>query len=450
MLLEHGVLDQVSRSAVAPVADADDDEAHAGLFDLVPVQPGLILGHVDAKGHVVLFNAVGIEIIQLAVNGAQTGDLFVGVLRIVVGLAVLGAPAGVGRSRFLFLILAAEQPVEQPPEKAVFVSQVDALRLGIFQRAGIQRLLDLFRGQQYAALRGVLAGGVVLGGAVRCGSLRVLRSQLRGLLQQQCGRVFLFQGGILSGLRRCFRCFCGFFRFRRGGFSGFRLFCLFRGGRSLLRLCGAFRCRLRGGGRALRFRCRVSCCRAACLRYLGGDVGHDRTHGQSFRLCRQQGRCPCAAHSQNQRHGQRCNGCRRFAAGCAGSVKSFFHLSSLPPNLPVVQRSAARVFAPLPGAGLLLFHAAHGFRIKRTADDNFTLPLVYTRTRGAVNGTAGFYTNSPPGQCVGKCSKWNTFRRGRTLHKAEISHFFQQPLVVLTGVWYDTGHTFVTLTICFG
>ena len=134
----------------------------------------------------------------------------------------------------------------------------------------------------------------------------------------------------------------------------------------------------------------------------------------------------------------------------AGSVKSFFHLSSLPPNLPVVQRCAAPGLCPLPGAGLLLFHAAHGFRIKRTADDNFTLSLVYTRTRGAVNGTAGFYTNSPPGQCVGKCSKWNTFRQGRTLHKAEISHFFQQPLAVLTCVWYDTGHTCVTFTICFG
>ena len=81
VLLEHGVLDQVSRSAVAPVADADDDEAHAGFFDLVPVQPGLILGHVDAKSYIVLLYAVGIEIIQLAVNGAQTGDLFVGVLR---------------------------------------------------------------------------------------------------------------------------------------------------------------------------------------------------------------------------------------------------------------------------------------------------------------------------------------------------------------------------------
>ena len=399
------------------------------------------------------FYAVGVKIIQLAVNGAQTGDLFVGVLRVVVGLAVLGAPAGVGG--FFFLVCDAEQPVEQPPEKAVFIGQVDALCFGILQRAGIQCLLDLLRGQQHAALRGVLAGGIVLGGAVRCGSLRVLCGQLRGLLQQQCGRVFLFQCGILSRLCRCFRRFNSFFRYSRCNFSGFRLFRLFRGGRSLLRLCGAFCCRLRGGGHyALSFRgganLPVSRCRAACLRRPGGDVGHDCTHGQSLRLCRQQGRCPCAAHSQNQRHGQRCNGCRRFAAGCAGSVKSFFHLSSLPPNLPVMQRSAARVFAPLPGAGLLLFHAAHGFRIKRTADDNFTLPLVYTRTRGAVNGTAGFYTNSPPGQCVGKCSKWNTFRRGRTLHKAEISHFFQQPLAVLTGVWYDTGHTFVTLTICFG
>lgn len=211
-------------------------------------------------------------------------------------------------------------------------------------------------------------------------------------------------------------------------FRRFPVFRLRRGRLSLLH--GAFRCLFRGSGRcALGDRCRVSRCRAACLRRPGGNVGYDRAHGQSFRLCRQQGRCPCAAHSQNQRHGQRCNGCRRFAAGCAGSVKSFFHLSSLPPNLPVVQRSAARVFAPLPGAGLLLFHAAHGFRIKRTADDNFTLPLVYTRTRGAVNGTAGFYTNSPPGQCVGKCSKWNTFRRGRTLHKAEISHFSSNPLL---------------------
>ena len=447
VLFEHGVLDQVSRSAVATVADADDDEAHAGFFDLVPVQPGLILGHVDAKGHVVLLYAVGVKIIQLAVNGAQTGDLFVGVLRVVVGLAVLGAPAGVGG--FFFLVCGAEQPVEQPPEKAVFIGQVDALCFGILQRAGIQCLLDLLRGQQHAALRGVLAGGIVLGGAVRCGSLRVLRGQLRGLLQQHGGGVFLFQCGVPGGLRRGFRCFCGFFRFRRCSFGGFRFFRLHRGRLSLLR--GAFCCLFRGGGHcALRFRGRVSRCRAACLRYLGGNMGHDCAHGQSLRLCRQQGRCPCAAHSQNQRHGQRCNGCRRFAAGCAGSVKSFFHLSSLPPNLPVVQRSAARVFAPLPGAGLLLFHAAHGFRIKRTADDNFTLPLVYTRTRGAVNGTAGFYTNSPPGQCVGKCSKWNTFRRGRTLHKAEISHFFQQPLAVLTGVWYDTGHTFVTLTICFG
>ena len=404
MLFEHGVLDQVSRSTVAPVADADDDEAHAGFFDFVPVQPGLILGHVDAKSHIVLFDAVGVEIIQLAVNGAQTGDLFVGVLRVVVGLAVLGAPAGVDRSRFLFLILDAEQPVEQPPEKAVFVGQVDALRFGIFQRTGIQRLLDLLRGQQYAVLRGVLAGGIVLGGAVRCGSLRVLRGQLRGLFQQHGRGVFLFQCGILSGLCRCFRRFNSFFRCSRCNFGGFRFFRLRRGRLSLLR--GAFNCLLRGGGRcALGGRCRGSRCRAACLRCLGGDVGHDCTHGQSFRLCRQQGRCPCAAHSQNQRHGQRCNGCHRLAAGCAGSVKSFFHLSSLPPNLPVVQRCAAPGLCPLPGAGLLLFHAAHGFRIKRTADDNFTLSLVYTRTRGAVNGTAGFYTNSPPGQCVGKCSK---------------------------------------------
>ena len=44
----------------------------------------------DTKSYIVLFNAVGVEIIQLAVNGAQTGDFFVGVLRIVVGLAVLG------------------------------------------------------------------------------------------------------------------------------------------------------------------------------------------------------------------------------------------------------------------------------------------------------------------------------------------------------------------------
>ena len=109
-----------------------------------------------------------------------------------------------------------------------------------------------------------------------------------------------------------------------------------------------------------------------------------------------------------------------------------------------------RVFAPCPGRARFYSTPPMGFRIKRTADDNFTLPLVYTRTRGAVNGTAGFYTNSPPGQCVGKCSKWNTFRQGRTLHKAEISQFFQQPLAVLTGVWYDTEHTFVTLTICFG
>ena len=430
MLFEHRILDQVSRSAVAPVADTDDDEAHAGFFDLVPVQPGLILGHVDAKGHIVLFNAVGIEIIQLAVNGAQTSDLFVGVLRVVVGLAVLGAPAGVGR--FLFLILGAEQPVEQPTEKAVFIGQVDALRFGILQRAGIQRLLDLLRGQQYAVLRGVLAGGVVLGGVVRCGSLRVLRGQLRGLFQQYGRGVLLFQCGILSGLYRRFRCFNSFFRCSRCNFGGFRFFRLRRGGLSLLR--GAFRCLFRDVGRALRCWSRVSRCRAACLRCLGGNMGHDRTHGQSFRLCRQQGRCPCAAHSQNQRHGQRCNGCHRLAAGCAGSVKSLFHLSSLPPNLPVVQRCAAPGLCPLPGAGLLLFHTAHGFRIKRTADDNFTLPLVYTRTRGAVNGTAGFYTNSPPGQCVGKCSKWNTFRQGRTLHKAEISHFFQQPLAVLTGV----------------
>ena len=449
MLFEHGVLDQVSRSTVATVADADDNEAHAGFFDLVPVQPGLILGHVDAKGHVVLLYAVGVKIIQLAVNGAQTGDLFVGVLRVVVGLAVLGAPAGVGG--FFFLVCDAEQPVEQPPEKAVFVSQVDALCFGILQRAGIQCLLDLLRGQQHAALRGVLAGGIVLGGAVRCGSLRVLCGQLRGLLQQHGRGVLLFQGGILSGLCRCFRCFCVFFRFRRGGFSGFRFFRLSRSGGGLLRLCGAFCCRLRGGGHyALGCWSRVGCCRAACLRCFGGDVGHDRAHGQSFRLCRQQGSCPCAAHSQNQRHGQRCNGCHRLAAGCAGSVKSFFHLSSLPPNLPVMQRCAAPGLCPLPGAGPLLFHAAHALIIKRTADDNFTLPLVYTRTRGAVNGTAGFYTNSPPGQCVGKCSKWNTFRQGRTLHKAEISQFFQQPLAVLTGVWYDTGHTFVTLTICFG
>lgn len=119
-----------------------------------------------------------------------------------------------------------------------------------------------------------------------------------------------------------------------GAISAVSGFCLFRDRLGLLR--GAFRCLLRGGGRALRFRCRVSRCRAACLRCLGGDVGHDCAHGQSFRLCRQQGRCPCAAHSQNQRHGQRCNGSCCLAAGCAGSVKSFFHLSSLPPNLPVV------------------------------------------------------------------------------------------------------------------
>ena len=89
----------------------------------------------------------------------------------------------------------------------------------------------------------------------------------------------------------------------------------------------------------------------------------------------------------------------------------------------------SRVFAPLPGAGLLLFHAAHAFRIKRTADNNFTLPLVYTRTRGAVNGTAGFYTNSPRGSVSENVP--NGIRSGGAEHctKPKFHIFSSNPLL---------------------
>ena len=41
----------------------------------------------------------------------------------------------------------------------------------------------------------------------------------------------------------------------------------------------------------------------------------------------------------------------RTSAMVSAATAAFFHLSSLPPNLPVVQRSAARVFAPLARGG---------------------------------------------------------------------------------------------------
>ena len=94
MLFELGVLHQRA-GTVAAVADADDDELDTGLLGLLKVDAGLVFGDVDAEGGVLL-DTVGVEVIELVVDGADAGDGVGGVLLIIIGLAVHGPPAGVG------------------------------------------------------------------------------------------------------------------------------------------------------------------------------------------------------------------------------------------------------------------------------------------------------------------------------------------------------------------
>src|SRR5699024_6100662 len=75
--LEHGIQHQ-GAGLVAPVTDADDDEGGARLLDLLPIHLLLVAGHVDAEGHVVLPDAVGVEVVDLVVDGLQAGQALMG------------------------------------------------------------------------------------------------------------------------------------------------------------------------------------------------------------------------------------------------------------------------------------------------------------------------------------------------------------------------------------
>ena len=202
MFLKHGVQHQIACRAVAAVADADDNKADTGLFDLGPVNILLVFGHIDAEGRAVLQHAVIIKIIQFSIHRLDALDRLVCGLAIIIGLAIGGAPAGVDRGGVLLFLQPAEQEIEQPAEKSVFIAQVDALRLGSVQRTGVQCLPDLFRRQHHTVFRRMLVGTVLLGfrslhrrgQRVLCGQRRRFRLQgghgrFKLLLRHCCGRA---------------------------------------------------------------------------------------------------------------------------------------------------------------------------------------------------------------------------------------------------------------------
>ena len=322
MALEHGIQHQ-GAGLVAAVADADDDKGRAGLFDLVPVHLLLVAGHVDAEGHVVLADAVGVKIIDLVVDGLQAGQPLMGRGVVVVGLAALGPPAGISRG-----LLGGEQPVEQPveqPAQAVLLVPVDVL----VRQHGV----ELVRGDgDPAAGVGGDGGGLIAGGQ------RVLGGGGVGHLLEAClGRlgggqaVFFCKFRLGQGRGRlCRRFLGGLFggsRCRRGLLRGGRGFCcfLYRGGCLRLGLrCGLSR--LSGGHRGRpehrRFRLRrLRLCldrRGLCglrpgkLRFL--VVYGPRFHQQDLRLKRGGRIARGPRHHEGQGDDCRCNALAQIAA----------------------------------------------------------------------------------------------------------------------------------------
>ena len=237
--LEHGIQHQ-GAGLVAPVADADDDEGGARLLDLLPIHLLLVAGHVDAEGHVVLPDAVGVEVVDLVVDGLQAGQALMGGGVVVVGLVPLGPPAGIGRGLPL-----GEQPVEQPveePAQAVFLIPVDVL---VFQHG-----VELVRGQgDPAAGVGGDGGGLIAGGQRvlgRGGLGHLLEAGLRGPHLRQ-PVLFLYiclgQGGgrLRPGRGRLFRRRGALLR-RSLGRRGFFRRRDFHSGGSLLRFGGLGGC----------------------------------------------------------------------------------------------------------------------------------------------------------------------------------------------------------------
>ena len=191
MLLEHGVQHQCA-AAVAAVADADDDELDARRLDLLPVDVRLIFGDVDAEGGVLL-DTVGVEVIELVVDGLDARDRLVGVLVIIVGLAAHGAPAGIdrGRSRGAAVIVSfPEQEAPQPAQQAVLVGKTGSINVARIQRTRIQRRAYLFRRQQDGAFLGLHRQGALLFGVrLRLGGLRhciLLHRGAQGVFGGQC------------------------------------------------------------------------------------------------------------------------------------------------------------------------------------------------------------------------------------------------------------------------
>ena len=427
VLFKHGVLHQRAAGTVAAVADADDHKVHARLLHLVPVDVALVLGHVDAEVHILLHHAVGVKVIQLAVHRLDAGDRLMGGGAVVIGLAVLGQPAGV----FLLVVLFAEQPVPQPAEKAVLAAQVDALCLGLIQGTLVQRLADLLVGQQHGPLRRAAGQVILCGVRFLRGCLWVLCGQLRRFLLQDHRAVLLCRRVLRCG--GLFALLCG--RLRLRGLCGrllgaFRL-CLCRGS---FRRPGLFRAVRSAFFRRSR-RPGLFLPEELCflLRFRPALLPDDGLHRHSpLQVGQIHGR-PQTADGQHHGHGK--NSRSLAPAACRKSVvPNSFHAVLLRLRIPVLvivcRRKSGRPF--------MHFHTGS----------------VYTRCRPAVNRLDFAAAAAAHGQaCVRtpeKCSKRDTFRWGKTLHKAEISQFFQQPLAVLTGVWYDTEHTFVTLTICFG
>ena len=209
MLLKFGILHQ-GTGAVAAVAYADDRKLHTCRFHLVPIDAALILGNIDAESGGLL-HAGGIKIIELVVDALDAGDGLVGVLVVIIGLAVFGAPTGIlGR----FFLILAEEEFPQPLQQAVFTGQTGGVDALFVQRAVVQCIPDLLRGQQNGAVdildlgfgQHILAvlgsgrrflgyGGGLLrfgqdGGLFRSGH-RVFGSQRLGLCQEVGEGVFV-------------------------------------------------------------------------------------------------------------------------------------------------------------------------------------------------------------------------------------------------------------------
>ena len=191
VLLEHGVQHQCA-AAVAAVADADDNELDARRLDLLPVDVRLIFGDVDAEGGVLL-DTVGVEVIELVVDGLDARDRLVGILVIIVGLAAHGAPAGIDRSRSrgaAVIVSFPEQEVPQPAQQAVLVGKTGSINVARIQRTRIQRRADLFRRQQDGAFLGLHRQGALLFGVrLRLSGLRhciLLHRGAQGVFGGQC------------------------------------------------------------------------------------------------------------------------------------------------------------------------------------------------------------------------------------------------------------------------